>query len=304
MSMAGAPSRRWAEAVNYAYEKGVTIVSAAGNSWRAGFKKILPPHLLFPARFERVIGATGVTHSQQPYVFDANDWEKRVKTAGGINMQGNFGPEKQMHHIMAAYTPNVCWAETGEEDEKGNKIKPPKPHFVMTGGGTSSATPQIAAAAALWIVKHRKTLADMDYTGTWRQVEAVRTALFESAQHHHPDFKTYNGRGALRALDSFKVAPHEADKLTKSKEAKTPFFPLIQTFFGWINDRPDTSKQEMLALELGQLVVTEPALKDFCGLDFTADTFTELSDEQNRALKAFIAQSPNVSNALKTAFGS
>ncbi len=306
MSMAGAPSRRWAEAVNYAYEKGVTIVSAAGNSWREGFKKNLPKYLLFPARFERVIGATGVTYSQQPYVFDANDWEKKhAKTAGGINMQGNYGPEEQMHHVMAAYTPNVCWAETGEEDENANKIKPPKPYFVMTGGGTSSATPQIAAAAALWIAKHRSELSSRGYKGTWQQVEAVRAALFSKAQNADKDFKTYNGRGALRALDSLKVTPYEANDLIKTKAAETPFFPLIQTLFGFLKSKkvPDAAKQEMLALELSQLVVTEPDLDAFGNMDFTSDTLTQLTDEQTVALKVFLAQSPNVSNALKTVFG-
>lgn len=308
MSMAGAPSRRWAEAVNYAYEKGVTIVSAAGNSWREGLiEKRLPKYLLFPARFERVIGATGVTYSQQPYIFDANNWEEtRPKTAGGINMQGNYGPDEQMHHVMAAYTPNVCWAETGETDKEGKKIKPPKPYFIMTGGGTSSATPQIAAAAALWIAKHHSELANRGYKGTWQQVEAVRAALFSKGQNADKAFKTYNGRGALRALDSLQVAPFEANDLTKSKTAETPFFPLIQTLFGLLksNNVPlDKPKQEMLALELAQLVVTEPDLNALGAMDFTSDALTQLTDEQTKTLTTFLAKSSNASSTLKTAFG-
>ena len=73
-----------------------------------------------------------------------------------------------MRTAIAGYTPNVPWARFGE------------PTVVdFDGNGTSSATPQVAAAAALWIDKHR---ADYDaYREGWMRVEAVRKALFESA---------------------------------------------------------------------------------------------------------------------------
>ena len=176
----------------------------------------------------------------------------------------------------------------------------------MTGGGTSSATPQIAAAAALWIAKHHSELANRGYKGTWQQVEAVRAALFSKGQNADKAFKTYNGRGALRALDSLQVAPFEANDLTKSKTAETPFFPLIQTLFGLLksNNVPlDKPKQEMLALELAQLVVTEPDLNALGAMDFTSDALTQLTDEQTKTLTTFLAKSSNASSTLKTAFG-
>ena len=69
---------------------------------------------------------------------------------------------------MAAYTPNVPWARFGCPDVVD-----------LDGAGTSAATPQIAAAAALWMQKNRAACAA--YTEPWMRVEAVRQALFDSA---------------------------------------------------------------------------------------------------------------------------
>lgn len=302
MSMAGAPSRRWADAVNYAYEKGVTIVSAAGNSWRAGIRKNLPDYLLYPARFERVIGAAGISYNQQPYVFDANNWEKGVKTAGGVDMQGNHGPRAQMWHVMAAYTPNVLWAETDEDE------KPIRPHFLMTGGGTSSATPQIAAAAALWIAKHRKALRETKkYTGTWKQVEAVRYALFTNAEKFEDKMYDYIGQGALRAFRSLESPPADEKDLKESPKAKTPFLPLLTTLFGLLpkdgstnnlKTTPDAVKTEMLALELSQLTLIEPKLLEFGSLD--ESNITEFTLDERAKLKSAILESDRASKTLKT----
>ena len=49
----------------------------------------------------------------------------------------------------------------------------------MDGAGTSAATPQIAAAAALWLAEHRDAVSR--YSQPWMRVEAVRQALFTSA---------------------------------------------------------------------------------------------------------------------------
>ncbi|MEO6693196.1 MAG: S8/S53 family peptidase, partial [Saprospiraceae bacterium] len=51
MSMGGAPSKAWTEAVNRAYMAGITIVCAAGNH----FNGLPTKHLVFPARYGRVI---------------------------------------------------------------------------------------------------------------------------------------------------------------------------------------------------------------------------------------------------------
>ena len=303
MSKAGAPSRRWADAVNFAYENGVTIVSATGNSWRKGFAKYLPKSVLFPARFERVIGAAGVTYSKQPYVFDANDWENGAKMAGGVDMQGNFGPDEQMHHVMSAYTPNLLWAETDQ------KNKPSKPYYEMTGGGTSSATPQIAAAAAMWIARHRAELEYKGYNGTWRQVEAVRKALFETTAPDSHQYFTYMGRGSLQTVNALNYAPADAADLTKSAEAETPFLPLIRTLFSLLGAKSgngersmDDVKTEMFALEMAQFVISEPALEAFSTIDFqNPNALAAFSASELAAFKVNIQNSPNVSETLKRA---
>ena len=148
MSMAGAPTKAWADVVNKAYDAGVTLVTAAGNSWNKGGKKLLPKRLLYPARWDRVIAATGVTSNQFPYIFEA---QLSLKSEGGETMQGNYGPSKAMKTAIAAYTPNTPWA-TMNEAKQGF-------YYRLDGGGTSTATPQIAAAAALWLSYYREELA-------------------------------------------------------------------------------------------------------------------------------------------------
>lgn len=276
MSMAGAPSKRWAEAINYAYERGVTVVSSAGNSWRKGIAKVLPESVLYPARFDRVIAATGIAHNLQPYVFEANDWLGDSKSIDSNDMQGNWGPDSEMHHAIAAFTPNVMWAETGEE-----ATPPSQPYFSMKGGGTSSSTPQIAAAVALWIVKHRKALKDKDYAGTWRQVEAVRYALFKSAAAPpNPAHTRYLGKGVLRAWDMLQVPPPSKSKLKQSDKATVPLLPLLSLLLGSKAEGTAAASSqslfsdpqiEMLALELGQLAVETPELFFILENDSPAD---------------------------------
>ena len=153
MSMGGLPSQAWVDAINALYDAGVVVVAAAGNNYANRPTRFV----VYPARFSRVIAACGVMADGRPY---ANLPPKR--------MAGNYGPDSKMRTAIAAYTPNVPWARFGE------------PIIVdFDGNGTSAATPQVAAAAALWIEKHR---ADYDaYWESWMRVEAVRQALFESA---------------------------------------------------------------------------------------------------------------------------
>src|SRR5690606_33502231 len=134
MSMAGAPTKAWATVVNKAYENGVVLVTAAGNSWYRGIASASPKRLLYPARWDRVIAATGASYNKKPYVMEA-----QLKEKGGSSedMQGNYGPESAMKSALAAYTPNTTWATLNDKNNL----------FRLNGGGTSSATPQIAAAA-------------------------------------------------------------------------------------------------------------------------------------------------------------
>lgn len=175
ISMGGLPSRAWSEAVDDAYEAGVCIVAAAGNNV-AG----LPTHhLVYPARYRQVIAVCGVMADGHPYT-----------GLDGTTMEGNYGPKSRMTSALAAYTPNIPWP----------KFRCPTA-IRLNGEGTSSATPQVAAAVALWFEKHKATL-----PRNWQRVEAVRKALFDSAKEKGSDPKKL-GRGILQANAALAIAP-------------------------------------------------------------------------------------------------
>ena len=175
MSMGGAPARAWAQAVNAAYEAGITLVMASGNN----FNGLPTSHVVYPARFGRVIAACGVTYDLHPYASS-----KRGE------MQGCYGPELQMSKALAAFTPNTPWAVGS-----GSAVS-------FSGCGTSSATPQIAAAAAAYYRKYHNQL---DALPGWQRVEAIRYALYKRASKTgNPDgsFKASFGNGILKAFDA------------------------------------------------------------------------------------------------------
>ncbi len=193
MSMGGLASAAWADAVNALYDKGVVLVTAAGNN----FGNLPVRSIVYPARFNRVLAACGVMADGTPYA----DLDIR-------RMAGCYGPPTKMRSALAAWTPNVPWAQFGCP----NRVD-------QDGGGTSSATPQIAAAAALWLHQHRAVLAGVN---GWQRVEAVRDALFRAAGQPvgAPDPRL--GRGLLRADAALGLAPALAG-LRQEKEDSTEF---------------------------------------------------------------------------------
>jgi len=266
MSMAGKPSPRMARMVDKAYEAGIVIVSAGSNCWYKGAGALLPKCVLFPAAFPRVIGATGAMFDHQPY-------DQKFMRMGRFNittqyMQGSWGPPSRMGKALAAYTPNVPWASD------------PIP-ILRSGGGTSSATPQIAAAAALWIGYHREKMEEMGYYqpgNQWMKVEAVRHALYSSAAKDavFPEWKKYYGNGILRAYDALQIAPPEPGVLVKAPESKASFSGLIEIAASMFlnrsvfrNNGPNPSP-DALAMELLHLLQTDPAFRtDFQSLNLS-----------------------------------
>ena len=161
MSMGGLASQAWADAVNALYDLGVFIVTAAGNN----FGNLPTRNLVYPARFKRVVAACGVMADGRPYA----DLPLKI-------MAGNYGPDSKMASALSGCTPNTPWARLGARDIVDHN-----------GCGTSAATPQVAAAAALWIQKHQAQW--KAYPQGWMRVEAVRKALFESARLGSPDLR-------------------------------------------------------------------------------------------------------------------
>ncbi|MDQ6482418.1 S8 family serine peptidase [Dyadobacter sp. LHD-138] len=302
MSMAGYPTRRVAEAINRAYDNGVIVVTAAGNNFTKGLGKLAPKAVLYPARFSRVIAATGACYNDQPYDFDANSLF-RLRSAGGEHMQGNWGPQSAMKKALAGYTPNVAWASSGQFK------------FRRSGGGTSCATPQVAAAAALWIAHNREKIQKAGIQNNWKKVEAARSALFSSADKSFPAFRKYYGNGIVRALDALEAFDfNKVHELVMSEKAKVGFLGLGDFFSGWFRSKSTQDSKtvldmvdyenikEMISLELLQLIHIDPELMSYAEeLDFENDeTATYFSDISTR--KAFaekVVSSSYASDFLK-----
>lgn len=296
MSMAGKPSRKMAAAVNKAYEAGIVMVSAAGNCWYKGKGAILPKKVIYPAAFERVIAATGVMYSDQPY---DEQFLLGTRNLGTKFMQGSYGPSSRMRFAMAAYTPNTPWA-----------VKDPSHQFVRSGGGTSSATPQIAAAAALYIALHRSTMEAMGYYKNgekWKKVEAVRKALFTSADKKHsiPEWFKFFGHGTLKAKDALLFPVVNVHKNDKAPEAKSTLFGLgeLISSFGHRAKIDSTDSfvpnDQILGEELMHLMFEDELFyDDLDRLDLTNKQ--ELEDLfKSKAFKKKVKQSIYASDQLK-----
>lgn len=224
MSMGGLASQAWAEAVNALYDLGIFIVTAAGNNFGN-----LPTHnIVYPARFNRVVAACGVMANDDPYT----DLPLSI-------MAGNYGPDSKMSTVISAFTPNTPWARLG----CGAIVD-------HDGRGTSSATPQIAAAAGLWIQSFRTQWEK--YPQGWMRVEAVRRALFDSVRLNSPELRERLGNGVIQADGALSQKPAAASQLQRQPEdfASFPFLRVI-TGLG-ITAVPD-ARQHMLELEALQL---------------------------------------------------
>lgn len=235
ISMGGLASQAWAEAVNAVYDQGVFIAAAAGNNRG----KMPTRHIVYPARFNRVIAACGVMANQAPYA-----------DLGFSKMGGNYGPPQKMATALSAYTPNIPWARIG------------CPSIVdLCGAGTSSATPQVAAAAAVWS-QHNKQHLDR-YSAPWMRIEAIRKALFDSA-HADATKQQWLGRGTLRANEALARAPAAAAALNAEKPDSASF-PILRILTGLgLQAVPDARGQmiELEALQLSQSAAFETLLPD------------------------------------------
>ncbi len=258
MSMGGVPSRAWAEAVDAAYEAGLCICAAAGN--HIG---ILPPRtLVYPARFSRVIAVCGVMANGKPYA----DLQGRA-------LEGSFGPDSAMKAAIATYTPNIPWARFGCD-----KI------VRLNGEGTSAATPQVAAAVALWFEKYKAML-----PRDWHRVEAVRNALFSTAKKVD---KQHFGNGILQARSALGVKPVLG--LPKSEESTTSFsFLRLVTGLGLVEAPP---REQMFNLELAQRWLVNEELQEIVP---DPEATTKLEGEKLRRFMQAVIEDQGASLALR-----
>src|SRR5262249_31992664 len=145
---------------------------------------------------------------------------------------------------------NVPWAEI----DCGKVVD-------MDGSGTSAATPQIAAAAALWLAGPWDVV--RNYSQPWMRVEPARFAFFFKGLKSSPTLGTNEtfekiGQGVLRAQAALAVAPPAEAQLTR--------LPLAEESWGWLNlllgeggvslaptGGAVLQRRRMLALELTQM---------------------------------------------------
>jgi len=264
MSMGGLASKAWADVVNRAYDAGIVMVTAAGNNFPGS-----PESIVYPARFRRVMAACGVMANGKPYI---------RKNVPFCRMAGNYGPDSKMDTTLAAFTPNTSWAEINCESIVD-----------MDGQGTSSATPQIAAAAALWLQKHKNQMAGWS---PQEQVEATRKALFESARKDPPDCRKYFGAGILQASEALKLSPEKGLPVTPPDSASFPFWKVV-TGRGIAAQKPGVV-QEMLGVEAARLFHIDPSVeKSIIDPDAAQEPTQNFFDA--------VIGSPHASRALKAA---
>ena len=261
MSMGGLPSGAWNDAVNDAYLGGLCLVAAAGNN----FSGLPSRHLVYPARYSRAIAACGVMANGKPY-----SGLKGLKT-----MEGNYGPDSRMSAALATYTPNIPWAVYGCE-----KV------VRLDGEGTSAATPQIAAAVALWFEKYKNEL-----PRDWRRIEAVRNALFKSARNRNAD-RSRLGNGILQAFDALKVKPVLGLRQSKADSDSFAFLRVL-TGLG-IVEVP--AREEMFNLELAQRWLVNKELQKI--VPDPSDS-TQIDDATLKQLMQAIIEDQGASLALR-----
>ncbi|WP_233451598.1 S8 family serine peptidase [Paraburkholderia caribensis] len=267
MSMGGLASQAWADAVNALYESGVVVVTAAGNN----FSNLPTRNIVFPARFNRVIAACGVMSNFEPYA-----------DLKPTQMAGNYGPKQKMRTAMAAYTPNVPWAKFGC-----------RAVVDFDGSGTSAATPQIAAAAALWIQKNKAALDEC--SEPWMRAELVRAALFKGASKN-PPLEKYFGQGMLRVQTALATMPAVQD--IKKEEPDSASFSFLKVLTGLGIEAEDKNRQRMLELEALQL--SQSGMIEAVLPDASADP-ESLTLAQRMALRNALASHPAASDALRKA---
>jgi hypothetical protein len=240
MSHGGAPTQTWADAVNAAYERGTAIFAAEGDFFSLVGNELLlrpsgiflPASPVYPAAFRRVVGVTGVASDGGSY---GKNWYWRLllqpwKIASWSG-RGSYGADgtstliyrpsqkpdrmqvEQQGRLrpnpIAAYAPNVPWLVT-----KKMKGRAYANYVDLDGGGTSASTPQVAAAAALWLQQNRAEIVRRGDWYTWRKAEAVYQALLRSADRSQQRNRShrYLGAGQLKANRALNLSYDEVTR--------------------------------------------------------------------------------------------
>jgi hypothetical protein len=271
VSMGGTASKFWVDACNRAYENGVVCVAAAGNHLNIGGLPPAPHNTVYPARLNRVIAASGVMADGLPY--DLPD-----------AMSGNWGPLEKMRTSLAAYSPNIPWAEAG-------CLKT----VSQNGAGTAAAAQQIAAAAALWLQMHGL---QYEKNKSWPRAEAVRQDLLRSAKSPGSHYEEL-GRGILQAKTALEWGPQDFP----IEPADTIWFPWLKPMRG-SGLQPATASgdalEQMLHVEYAQM-----ELSDLLLIPMLKSGYNSVSGSERQHVREYLIEqshlaSPQLKHYLKT----
>ncbi|WP_197342231.1 S8/S53 family peptidase [Ralstonia solanacearum] len=198
LSHGGLPSLELASAVNYAYTSGTPIFAATGDFFDLPlFFGRTFQHVVYPARYNQVMGVAGVTRNRLSYGEDPSlawwfsfgpGYYGRI---GSWMLRGSFGPTAVMSdgNIVSAFAPNIT--RSSAEPSLNNIIG-------SNGAGTSHATPQVSAAASLWLEQNRSKFGT-EWRG-WQKSEAIYQALSNSVDRCFADYTIeHYGRGIVKA---------------------------------------------------------------------------------------------------------
>jgi len=236
MSHGGAPTQAWVDAINAAYERGTAMFAAESDFFSIMPEPLrpkgifLPASPVYPAGFRRVVGVTGVTADNHSYA--RNTLARLVSAPKDFLLwafRGSYGADgtstvllrpnqkpdpsqtwrqgELRAHPIAAYSPNIPWLSIRKEN--GTAIAD---GVDLDGAGTSASTPQVAAAAALWLQKHRNEFSTKEWC-EWEKPEAVYYALLKTAdRRRRAGADPYFGAGLLRADDALNLNYAEIKK--------------------------------------------------------------------------------------------
>jgi len=311
MSHGGLPSRALADAINAAYQTGIAMFFASGDYLKDPDIPVVhsPRYVVYPAAFSRAMAVCGVTADDKTYGFPPGDeYDPNLGPVNSWRLRGNWGPPAWMKNAIAAYSPNIPWAHWA--DPKNNNSQ--QNIVDLDGQGTSSSTPQAAAAAALWLQYYRDADELRDWR-SWKKAELVYCALRTSAKHiNDPSDGNYSakyfGSGVLQAKGALSKKPQDLHVQPQKEAGVGLGWMRLFTSIGPGTRAAGTSEEilkQMGGLELAQVAQRsariQEILEEFGGYDPDGDVVLSPEDEKKFRKELFeeVKNDPHASQHLR-----